>query len=73
MKRKNDIQFLTYEGFEDFLMQVAVIGFGKMGYSHLPPGRLLQMFVDKLKKVTKQKTGNSDIFDNPEEAYFQES
>ena len=53
MKRKNDIQFLTYEGFEDFLLQVAVIGFGKMGYSHLPPGRLLQMFVDKLKKVTK--------------------
>lgn len=53
MKRKNDIQFLTYEGFEDFLLQVAVIGFGKMGFSHLPPGRLLQMFVDKLKKVTK--------------------
>ena len=53
MKRKNDIQFLTYEGFEDFLLQVAVIGFSKMGFSHLPPGRLLQMFVDKLKKVTK--------------------
>ena len=53
MKRKNDIQFLTYEGFEDFLLQVAVIGFGKMGFSHLPPGRLLQMLVDKLKKVTK--------------------
>ena len=31
------------------------------------------MFVDQLKKVTKQKSGSIQIFDNPEEAYFQET
>ena len=53
MKRKNDIQYLNYEGFEDFILQAAIQIFGRTGYNHLPPGRLLQMFVDQLKKITK--------------------
>lgn len=45
MKRKNDIQYLSYEGFEDFILQAAVLGYSKGGYAHLPPGKMLSMFV----------------------------
>ena len=62
LKRKNEIQFLNYQGFEDFVMQVAIIGYGKAGFSHIPPGQQLLKFIDKLKKVTKEKSGNIDIF-----------
>jgi hypothetical protein len=44
-KRKNDIQFLTYNGFEDFILQSAIIGYSKQGFSHIPPGQQLLMFI----------------------------
>ena len=34
---------------------------------------MLRMFLDQLKKVTRDKSGSVEIFDNPEEAYFQEN
>ena len=43
-----------------------MIGYSKLGYSHLSPGKQLLMFVEQLKKVTKEKSGSIDIFDNPE-------
>ena len=73
MKRKNDIQFLTYEGFQEYLLQVSMAGYGRTGYGHLPPGKILQLFVDQLKKITKDKSGSVEIFENPEQAYFQET
>jgi len=50
-----------------------MIGYGKAGYAHIPPGQQLLKFVEQLKKITKEKSGNVDIFENPEEAYFQEN
>jgi hypothetical protein len=73
LKRKSDIQFLTYNGFEDFILQSAIIGYSKQGFSHLPPGQQLLLFIEQLKKITKEKSGSIEIFDNPEEAYFQET
>jgi len=35
-----------------------VAGYGKIGYDHLPPGKTLQLFVEQLKKVTKDKSGS---------------
>lgn len=65
LKRKNDIQCLTYSGFEDFILQSAIIGYSKQGYSHIPPGQQLLLFIEQLKKITKEKSGSIEIFDNP--------
>ena len=73
MKRRNDLQNLTFAGFEDFILQVVVLGYARMGYAHLPPAQQLRMLLEQLKKVTKEKSGSIEIFDNPEEAYFQET
>ena len=73
MKRKNDVQHLTYLGFEEYILQLCIHGYGKMGYSHLPPGQQIRMFISSLKTSTSQKGGNVDIFEHPEEAYFQET
>jgi len=45
LKRKNDIQFLNYAGFEDFILQLAILGYSKQGYAHLPPGQQLLLFI----------------------------
>ena len=55
LHRKNDIQLLNYQGFEDFILQTALLGYGRQGHAHLPPGQLLQLFIDQLKKITKEK------------------
>ena len=73
MKRRSDVQNLIYVGFEEFILQVAVIGYSRQGYPHLPPGQHLRLFLEQLKKVTREKSGSTEIFDNPEEAYFQET
>lgn len=41
-------------------------GFGKIGYSHVPPGQKLRIFVRRLKKITAKNGGNTDLFENPE-------
>ncbi len=53
---------MNYQGFEDFVMQYSIIGYGKSGYAHIPPGQQLLKFIEQLKKVTKEKSGNIDIF-----------
>ena len=45
MKRKNDIQNLTYIGFEEFIIQSAIIGYSKTGYGHLSPGNQLLLLI----------------------------
>ena len=58
MKRKNDIQNMIYSGFEEFILQMVVLSYSRQGYSHIPPGQQLRMFLDQLKKVTKEKSGS---------------
>jgi hypothetical protein len=65
MKRKNDLQNLTYLGFEEYILQMCNYGFGKIGYSHVPPGQKLRIFIRRLKKVTAKNGGNTDLFENP--------
>lgn len=62
MKRKNDLQNLTYLGFEEYIFQLCNYGYGKTGYSHLPPGQKVRLFIQQLKHVTAQKGGNVDLF-----------
>ncbi len=58
MKRKNDLQNLTYLGFEEYILQVCNYGYSKIGFSHLTPGQKLIMFIQQLKLVTTEKGGN---------------
>ena len=73
LKRKNDIQNLNYNGFEEFILQSAILGYSKAGHGHLSPGNQLLLLIEQLKKITKEKAGSVQIFDNPEQAYFQET
>lgn len=73
MKRKSDLQYLTYLGFEEYIVQLCHYGYGKQGFDHVPPGQKLMMMIRQLKKVTGEKGGNIDLFENPEEVYFQET
>lgn len=52
MKRKTDLQNLTYLGFEEYIFQSCAFGYGKNGYDHLPPGKKLMTFINQLKKIT---------------------
>ena len=52
MKRKNDLQNLTYLGFEEYIMQVCNYGYSKIGFSHLTPGQKVNIFINQLKKIT---------------------
>ena len=58
MKRKNDLQNLTYLGFEEYLFQICNFGYNKLGYEHIPPGQKLMMFIRQLKHITGEKGGN---------------
>ena len=48
-------------------------GYSKSGYEHLPTGQKIRMFVSQLRSVTQERGGNVELFDNPEEVYFQEN
>lgn len=48
-------------------------GYAKIGFAHLPPGQKIRMFIKQLRDITAQKGGNVDLFENPEEVYFQET
>lgn len=48
-------------------------GYGKAGYSHLPPGQQIAKFLNLVKSVTSSKGGSVEIFDTPEDVYFQET
>ena len=73
MQRKNDLLNLTYLGFEEYVVQMCYFGYLKIGYGHLSPGQKLMMFIKKLKEVTEEKGGNTEMFENPEDAYVQET
>jgi hypothetical protein len=73
MKRKHDPQNLTYLGFEDYLLQLSCYAYSRLGYAHIPPARQLALFLEQVRAVTASKGSNTDIFDNPDEVYFQET
>ena len=62
MRRKNDLQHLTYLGFEEYIFQMCSYGYNKSGFSHLPAGQKIRMFVDQLKNVTHSRGGNIELF-----------
>lgn len=47
--------------------------YGRAGFAHVPPSRQLVMFLDQVKKVTGSKGGSTEIFENPDEVYVQET
>lgn len=53
MKRKNDPQSLTYQGFEEYIIQLCVYAYGKSAYPHVPPGRQVLLLIEQVKKTTK--------------------
>lgn len=71
MKRKNDLQNLTYLGFEQYLLQICHFGYNRYGYSHLPPALHLKMFIDQIRGVTGSRGGSTEMFDSPDDVYFQ--
>ena len=73
MKRKNDLQNLTYLGFEEYIFQMCNYGYNKSGYAHVPPGQKILMMINQIKETTLKKGGNIELFENPEEVYFQET
>lgn len=72
--KHNDLLNLSYLGFEEFVVQFCLYLYNKPeeGYYHSPPVRHLRQFVLQLKKTTQERNGSTDLFDNPENAYFQE-
>lgn len=58
MKRKNDLQNLTYLGFEEYIVQYCIYSYNKIGLSSLSPGQKVTKFIEKLKQRTSQKGGN---------------
>lgn len=72
-RRKHDPHNLTYSGFEEYLMQISVLLYGRQGYPHLPPSRQLAQLIDQLRTVTANGGGSTDMFDHPDEVYFQET
>lgn len=71
MKRRNDLQNLTYLGFEEYIFQICSYGYGKNEYPHVPPGQKIRLFIKQLKDITTKNGGNIDLFENPQEVYFQ--
>lgn len=62
MKRRNDLQNLTYLGFEEYIFQMCNYGYGKSGFAHCPPGQKIRMFIKQLRDMTAQRGGNIDLF-----------
>ena len=73
MKRKNDLQNLTFQGFEEFIIQMCHYAYGKAGFIHIPPSQQILKFIEQIRSVTASKGGSTIIFDSPEEVYFQET
>lgn len=73
MKRRNDPQNLTYLGFEQYLLQLSFFAYSRLGYSHVPPARQLALLLEQIRSITASKGGATEIFDNPDEVYFQET
>ncbi len=73
MKRKQDIQNLTYLGFEEYIVQFCIYAYSKIGVSSLSPGQKVAKLIGQFKKVTEEKGGNVEMFANPEEMYFLET
>lgn len=59
MKRKNDLQNLTYLGFEEFIIQICHYIYGKSGFVHLPPSQHLMKFLELVRSVTAAKGGST--------------
>lgn len=62
MKRRNDIQNLTYLGFEQYIIQMCYHGFKKKGFSSLTPGQKILELITHIKNSTFKKGGNIDMF-----------
>ena len=73
MKRKHDLQNLSYLGFEEYIVQFCIYAYNKIGASSLSPGQKVARLICQLKKVTEEKGGNVEMFANPEEMYFLET
>lgn len=73
MKRKNDPQSLTYGGFQEYIMQLCSYGYNKFKWGHIPVGRQVLLLIEQLKKVTGEKGWSVELFDSPEDVYFQET
>ena len=71
MKRKNDLENLTYLGFEEYIVQFCIFAYNKIGVSYLSPGQKILRLIHQFKSITEEKGGNIDMFSNPEEVYFQ--
>lgn len=52
MKRKNDLQNLTYLGFEEYIVQFCISAYDKLGMTNLSPGQKVSKFINQLKLVT---------------------
>ena len=45
----------------------------RFGYAHIPPARQLALFIEQIRSVTASRGANTEIFDNPDQVYFQET
>ncbi len=52
MKRKNDLQNLTYLGFEEYIVQFCIVAYDKLGMTSLSPGQKVSKLINQLKCVT---------------------
>ena len=69
-KRKNDPGNLTYLGFEEYIIQFCFIAY-KKEHPQNSPGRQVMQFIEDIRRVTASRGGSVDMFDSPEEMYFQ--
>ncbi len=65
-RRKHDPHNLTFAGFEEYLLQLSVLLYGRQGYPHLPPSRQLALLLQHLRTVTAGSGSSTDIFDHPD-------
>lgn len=52
MKRKNDLQNLTYLGFEEYIVQFCIYAYERLGMTSLSPGQKVSKLINQLKSVT---------------------
>lgn len=53
MKRKHDLQNLTFLGFEQYIIQFCIFAYNKIGISNLSPGQKVNKLIQQFKKVTE--------------------
>jgi hypothetical protein len=71
-RRRNDPGNLTYLGFEEYLLQFCFLGYQKE-HPQNPPGRQVMLMIEQIRRVTASRGGSVDLFDSPDEMYFQET